>query len=58
MGKNFELIIVDELNRRGFTIGVANSSENKIDIARIVSADIQLNGIYIVGKDRTRFTKK
>ena len=57
-GKNFGLLIIDELNRRGFTTGTGNSSENKVDRARRVSADIQLNGIYLVGKDRTGFTKK
>ena len=38
--------------------GVGNSIENKIDRARRVSADIQLNGICLVGKDRTGFTQK
>ena len=57
-GKNFELLIIDELNRRGFNTGTGNSRENKVDRARRVSADIQLNGIYLVGKDRTGFTKK
>lgn len=56
--KNFGLLIIDELNRRRFTTGVGNSRENKIDRARRVSADIQKNGIYLVGKDRTGFTKK
>ena len=57
-GKNFGLLIIDELNRRGFTTGTGNSRENKVDRARRVSADIQKNGIYLVGKDRTGFTKK
>ena len=57
-GKNFGLLIIDELNRRGFTTGTGNSKENKIDRARRVSADIQKNGIFLVGKDRTGFTKK
>lgn len=57
-GKNFGLLIIDELNRRGFTTGTGNSRENKVDRARSVSADIQKNGICLVGKDRTGFTKK
>ena len=57
-GKNFGLLVIDELNRRGFTTGTGNSRENKVDRARRVSADIQLNGIFLVGKDRTGFTKK
>ncbi len=57
-GKNFGLLIIDELNRRGFTTGTGNSRENKVDRARRVSADIQKNGICLVGKDRTGFTKK
>ena len=57
-GKNFGLLIIDELNRRGFKTGTGNSRENKVDRARRVSADIQLNGIFLVGKDRTGFTKK
>lgn len=57
-GKNFWLLIIDELNRRGFTTGTGNSRENKVDRARRVSADIQKNGICLVGKDRTGFTKK
>ena len=57
-GKNFGLLIIDELTRRGFTTGTGNSRENKIDRARRVSADIQKNGIFLVGKDRTGFTKK
>ena len=57
-GKNFVLLIIDELNRRGFTTGAGNSRENKIDRARRVSADIQKNGIFLVGRDRTGFTKK
>ena len=57
-GKNFGLLVIDELNRRGFTTGIGNSRENKVDRARRVSADIQLNGIFLVGKDRTGFTKK
>lgn len=57
-GKNFGLLIIDELNRRGFTMGTGNSRENKVDRARRVSADIQKNGICLVGKDRTGFTKK
>ena len=57
-GKNFGLLIIDELNRRGFTTGTGNSRENKVDRARRVSADIQKNGICPVGKDRTGFTKK
>lgn len=56
-GKNFGLLIIDELNRRGFTTGTGNSRENKVDRARRVSADIQKNGICLVGKDRTGFTK-
>lgn len=56
-GKNFGLLIIDELNRRGFTTGTGNSRENKVDCARRVSADIQKNGICLVGKDRTGFTK-
>ena len=51
IGKNFGLLIVDELNRRGFTTGVSNSRENKIDGARRVFANIQQNEIYLVGKD-------
>lgn len=57
-GKNFGLLIIDELNRRGFTTGTGNSRENKVDRARRVSADIQKNGMCLVGKDRTGFTKK
>ena len=57
-GKNFGFLIIDELYRKRFTTCVGNSRENKIDGARRVSADIQLNGIYLVGKDRTGFTKK
>lgn len=57
-GKNFGLLIIDELNRRGFTTGTGNSRENKVDRARRVSADIQKNGICPVGNDRTGFTKK
>lgn len=57
-GKNFGLLIIDELNRRGFTTGTGNSRENKVDRARRVSADIQKNGICLVGKDMTGFTKK
>lgn len=57
-GKNFGLLIIDELNRRGFTTVTGNSRENKVDRARRVSADIQKNGICLVGKDRTGFTKK
>ena len=57
-GKNFGLLIIDELNRRGFTTGTGNSRENKVDRARRVSADIQKNGIFLVGKNRTGFTKK
>lgn len=57
-GKNFGLLIIDELNRRGFTTGTGNSRENKVDRARRVSADIQKNGICLVGKDRAGFTKK
>lgn len=57
-GKNFGLLIIDELNQRGFTTGTGNSRENKVDRARRVSADIQKNGICLVGKDRTGFTKK
>lgn len=57
-GKNFGLLIIDELNRRGFTTCTGNSRENKVDRARRVSADIQKNGICLVGKDRTGFTKK
>ena len=57
-GKNFGLLIIDELSRKGFTTGVGNSRENKIDRARRVFADIQLNGIFLVGKYRTGFTKK
>lgn len=57
-GKNFGLLIIDELNRRGFTTGTGNSRENKVDRARRVSEDIQKNGICLVGKDRTGFTKK
>ena len=49
-GKNFGLLIIDELNRRGFTTGTGNSRENKIDRARRVSADIQKNGIFLVGR--------
>ena len=33
-GKNFGLLIIDELNRRGFTTGISNSRENKIYMAR------------------------
>ena len=40
-GKNFALLIIDELNRRGFTTGTGNSRENKVGRARRVSADIQ-----------------
>ena len=57
-GKNFGLLIIDELTRRGFTTGTGNSRENKVDRARRVSADIQLNGIYLVGNDSAGFTKK
>ena len=46
-GKNFRLLIIDELNRRGLTTCTGNSIENKVDRARRVSADIQLNGIYL-----------
>lgn len=57
-GKNFGLLIIDELTRRGFTTGTGNSRENKVGRARRVSADIQKNGIYLVGKDSAGFTKK
>ena len=57
-GKNFGLLIIDELTRRGFATGTGNSRENKVDRARRVSADIQKNGIFMVGKDSTGFTKK
>jgi len=57
-GKNFGLLIIDELNRRGFTTGTGNSRENKVDRARRVSADIQKKGIFLVGKDSAGFTKK
>lgn len=40
-GKNFGLLIIDELTRRGFTTGTGNSRENKVGRARRVSADIQ-----------------
>lgn len=30
-GKNFGLLIIGDLTRRGFTTGVGNSRENKID---------------------------
>lgn len=57
-GKNFGLLVLDELNRKGFHTGTGNSRENKVDRARRVSAAIQQNGIFLVGKDRTGFTKK
>ena len=57
-GKNFGLLIIGELNRRRFTICTGNLRENKIDGTRRVSEDIQKNGIFLVGKDRTGFTKK
>ena len=57
-GKNFGLLIIDELNRRRFTTGTGNSRENKVDRARRVSADIQKKGIFLVEKDSTGFTKK
>ena len=57
-GKNFGLLIIDEITRRGFTTGTGNSRENKVARARRVSADIQKNGIILVGRDRTGFTKK
>ena len=57
-GKNFGLLIIDELTRRRFTTGTGKSRKNKIDPARRVSADIQKNGIFLVGKDSTGFTKK
>lgn len=56
--KNFGLLIIDEWAGRGFATGTGNSRENKIDRARRVSADIQKNGIFMVGKDSTGFTKK
>ena len=56
--KNFGLLIIDELNRRKFITGTGDSRKNKFDWARRVSADIQKNGIFLVGKDRTGFTKK
>lgn len=46
-GKNFGLLIIDELNRRGFTTGTGNSRENKVDRARRVSADIQKRMEYV-----------
>ncbi|WP_295114109.1 hypothetical protein [uncultured Methanobrevibacter sp.] len=46
------------MTRRGFATGTGNSRENKVDHARRVSADIQKNGIFLVGKDSTGFTKK
>ena len=52
------MLIIDELTRRGFATGTGNSRENKVDRARRVSADIQKNGIFLVGRDRTGFTKK
>lgn len=52
------MLIIDELTRRGFATGTGNSRENKVDRARRVSADIQKNGIFMVGKDSTGFTKK
>ena len=57
-GKNFGLLIIDELNRRGFATGTGNSRKNKVDRARRVSADIQKKGIFLVEKDSTGFTKK
>ena len=57
-GKNFGLLIIDELTRRRFATGTGNSRENKVDRARRVSADIQKNGIFLIGKNRTGFTKK
>lgn len=31
-GKNFELLIIDELNRKGFTTGTGNSRETKLAV--------------------------
>ena len=39
-GKNFGLLIIDELNRKKFTSGTGNSRENKIDRARRFLANI------------------
>lgn len=57
-GKNFGLLIIDELSRRRFATATGNSRKNKVDRARRFSAYIQKNGIFFVGKDRIGFTKK
>ena len=38
---NFSLLIIGELNQRGFTTGAGNSRENKGNRGKRVSADIQ-----------------
>ena len=54
--KNFGLLNTNELNRR-IHHRCCNSRKNKVDPARIVSADIQKKGIFPVGNELTGFTK-
>lgn len=49
-GKNFCLLLLDEMQRIGLKTGKGNSRENKVDRARRVSAILQKEGIYLVGK--------
>ena len=42
-GKNFGLLIIDELNRRGFTTSKGNSRENKVDRADINARVLEPN---------------
>lgn len=34
-GNKLRMLIIDELNRKGFTTGTGNSRENKVDCASI-----------------------
>lgn len=54
--KNFGLLNTNELNRR-IHHRYSNSRKNKVDSARMVSADIQKKGIFPVGNELTGFTK-
>lgn len=54
--KNFGLLNTNELNRR-LHHRCSNSRKNKVDPARMVSADIQKKGIFPVGNELTGFTK-
>ena len=58
LGKNFGLLIMDELNLSGFALEIVFQEKTKIDMGRRVSVDIQKKGIFLVGKGRSGFTKK